>query len=132
MKAARPTSQGSGWIFVAAREFADLMSWLHFESWTEAARRLHVNRRTLAKLHHPTADSTLSLETVDRIFHAAFQVRSLDLEPGETVENVFDKLAAARFRITLSVAVKPAAADEFVDEMQQRTHGLPPTTRKTR
>lgn len=132
MKAASSPSQGSGWIYAAAREFANLMPWLHFESWSEAAQRLHVNRRTLNKLRYPTDDSTLSMEKVDEIFHAAYLVRSQDLEPGETEQDVFDKLAIARFRITLGVAVKPAVADEFADKMHQRMHGLPPTIRKTR
>lgn len=121
-------STDKSWVYAAAHEFQSILEGIGWKrSWSEASRLLGIDRRTLRKLDPKRVDTSLSLETLDVIFRAAYRCMLADSEGNEDPKEIFRRLADARMRILLAQPTSPALEAKFVDEMNQPRFGTPAT-----
>lgn len=74
------------WIATAANELNEIRRRWHLTSNRQFARAVGMNERTIAKLNPKQPDSSLSLETVDRIYSALIALRCVYITDEEMEE----------------------------------------------
>lgn len=108
------------WIATAANELNEIRRRWRLTSNRQFARAVGMNERTIAKLNPKQPDSSLSLETVDRIYSALIALRCVYITD-EEMEEEYRRLVESRIRIAMSVAPLPQAVkDAVADELQSR------------
>lgn len=106
------------WIATAAYEISRIQLRWGLTSDRKFSATLHINARTIAKLHPDHPDPTLRLETIDRIYSILIALLRSHFDE-ESREAEYRFLIESRIRIMQSVAPLPAAVQEIeLDELK--------------